>query len=36
GHVGHRRKVMHRLTPFRELLSSLFPCTLTGKGLGTE
>ncbi|PKI58169.1 hypothetical protein CRG98_021427 [Punica granatum] len=27
---------MHRLTPFRELLSSLLPYTLTGKGLGTE
>ncbi|PKI56467.1 hypothetical protein CRG98_023105 [Punica granatum] len=36
GHAGHRGRVMHELTPFRELLSSLFPYTLTGKGLGTE
>ncbi|PKI49253.1 hypothetical protein CRG98_030362 [Punica granatum] len=36
GHTGHRRGVMHGLTPFWELLSSLLPYTLTGKELGTE
>ncbi|PKI67118.1 hypothetical protein CRG98_012491 [Punica granatum] len=36
GHAGHRRRVMHGLMLSRELLSSLFPYTLTGKGLGTE
>ncbi|PKI56022.1 hypothetical protein CRG98_023581 [Punica granatum] len=36
GHAGHRQRVMYGLTPFRELLSSLLPYTLIGKGLGME
>ncbi|PKI59371.1 hypothetical protein CRG98_020239 [Punica granatum] len=36
GHTDHRCRVMHRVTPLRELLSDLFPYNSTGKGLDAE
>ncbi|PKI50336.1 hypothetical protein CRG98_029272 [Punica granatum] len=35
-HTDHRCRVMHGLSPLRELLSGLFPYNSTGKGLDAE